>query len=93
MRPFFNFGKPKYQAPQVAPVPEGKSERNNAVYINEDKRCLRIDIFDNGAAWDLEMALGTLEVAKGVVANTISTWHAKEAQRKSILIPRGNGHG
>jgi hypothetical protein len=88
------FMKPnKYQMPQIAPVPEGQDTRNNGVYINEEKRCFRIDIFDQGKPGTLEQALGTLEVAKDIIKHHISMWHAREQRRSAILVPKGNGHG
>jgi hypothetical protein len=93
MRRFFNFGKPKYQAPQVAPIPEGQAEKHNGVFINEAGRSIKIEIFDHGKEGTLENALGTLEMAKDIVKQQIVGWHLKEQRAKGIIAVRGNGHG
>lgn len=90
---FPNFGKKEYSVPQVAPVPSENSVEQNGTYINEAKRQFQVKIIDTGKMDDLTLAIGTLEIAKDVIKATMSTWHQKDAQRKAILVPRGNGHG
>ncbi len=88
--PFF---KPnKYNVPQVAPVPADNEAVANGVYINEARRCFRIDIFDKGTPGTLESALGTLEIAKDILKHQIPAWHAKQQAQRGILVPKGNGH-
>lgn len=93
MRFIPRFGKPPYQAPQVAPIPEGRDKQTNGVYINEATRAIRIDIFDSGVPGTLENAVGTLELAKDVVKAKISEWHIKEQRRSAILTPKIDGNG
>lgn len=89
----FGFGKPQYRAPQVASVPEGQSSDLNGTYVNEEARQILIKICDGGNLQDMAAALGTLEVAKDIIKQTITMWHAKDAQRKSIITPNGRSHG
>jgi hypothetical protein len=90
---FPSFGKKEYSAPQIAPVPEENTTDQNGTYINEAKRQFQVKIVDTGKMEDLALALGTLEIAKDVIKQTMSAWHMKDAQRKAILVPRSNGHG
>lgn len=90
--PFFN-QKPEYRAPQIAPVPEGQADKFNGTLINEAGRAFRIEIFDKGNPEDLALALGTLEIAKDVIKQTMTVWHMKDAKRSALLVPRGNGNG
>ena len=90
---FPSFGKKEYAVPQVAKVPEENSTDQNGTYINEAKRQFQVKIIDTGKMEDLALAIGTLEIAKDVIKQTMSAWHMKDAQRKAILIPRSNGHG
>jgi len=87
--PFFN--KPKYMAPQVSPVLERAAEDQTGTYINEKQRYFLVKIYDDGTPDSMAKALGALEVAKDVVKANLSAWHMKEAQRKAILTPNGNG--
>lgn len=91
MRKLFNFGKKEYQVPQINSVPEGRQEQRNAVLLNDDMRCFRIDIFDHNRPEDLETALGTLELAKDVIKQKLSEWHYKDKMRSGLLVPKGNG--
>lgn len=89
----FGFGKDAYRAPQVAAIPEGQTSELNGTFVNEEKRQIIIRICDGGNMQDLPVALGTLEIAKDIIKNTLSVWHAKDARRKSLIMPNGNGHG
>lgn len=89
MRRLFNFGKPKYQAPQISPIPEGQTTDQNGTYINEAGRQIIVKIFDDGSPKALKEALGDLEIAKDVVKNTLSQWHFKDQRRSGILVPNG----
>jgi len=93
MHRFFNFGKPAYQAPQVSPVPEGQDSDQSGTYINESARQIIVKIFDGGKPADLTIALGTLEVAKDIVKQCLSSWHMKDARTKGIIKVNGNGVG
>ena len=93
MMKFPNFGKKEYLVPQIAPVPPENSVDQNGTYINEAKRQFQVKIIDTGKMEDLALAIGTLEIAKDVIKQTMSAWHMKDAQRKAILVPRSNGHG
>ena len=90
---FPNFGKKEYSVPQIAPIPAENSVDQNGTYINEAKRQFQVKIIDTGKMEDLALAIGTLEIAKDVIKQTMSAWHMKDAQRKAVLIPRSNGHG
>jgi hypothetical protein len=87
------FGKPQYQAPQVASVPEGQTSMNSGTFINEKERQIVVKIFDDGSPAALAIALGTLEVAKDIVKHQLTAWHDKERRVKGIIQVQGNGHG
>ncbi len=91
----FGFGKEKYAAPQVSPIPEGQSSQESGTLINEAKRQIQVLLFDDGSPAALAIALGTLEVAKDIVKHQLSAWHDKDRKVKGIIIPHveGNGHG
>lgn len=93
MRKIFNFGKPQYQAPQIAPIPDDQDKKTSGVLINEQGRCFRVEIFDHGTPQSLAEALGTLEIAKDVIKQQMSIWHVKEQKRSGLLVPGGNGNG
>lgn len=87
------FGKKQYMAPQVSPIPERAEKEKTGTYINESKRAFVINIFDDGTEDSLAKAVGALDIAKDVVKHHMSLWHMKEAQRRAILVPNGNGKG
>lgn len=92
----FGFGKKEYAQPQGPEVPSGQQADQNGIYINSETRQFVIKIFDGGKPEDLAAALGTLEIAKDVIKQTMSMWHARDAQRRGvgqIIVPKGNGNG
>ena len=88
------FGKTKYQAPQISPVPEGQAATMSGTYINEERREILVRIFDGGKPEDLALAIGTIRIAEDIIKQTISLWHTKEQRRSALLVPCGtNGKG
>lgn len=87
------FGKKEYMAPQVSAIPERGEQEKTGTYIHEVKRAFVVKIFDDGTEDSLARAIGALDIAKDVVKQNMSLWHMKEAQRRAILVPNGNGKG
>ena len=90
---FPQFGKKEYAAPQVSSVPEGQGSDMSGTFINEGQRQILVKLCDGGKPEDLQMALGTLEIAKDIVKQTLTAWHQKDARTKGLIKVTGNGHG
>ena len=73
--------------PPIAAVPEHQSSAMNGTYISERDRQFVVKIYDGGKPEDLACALGTLEIAKDIIKNTLSQWHIREKSNKGIIIP------
>jgi hypothetical protein len=80
--------KPQHRVIPAPPVPEGQTTDANGTYINENKRCFQVHIFDSGKDADLATAIGTLEIAKDIVKQKLSEWHIRDKQAKAIIVPK-----